>query len=248
MTLGNVTDCGASELDKRPLPHKLLAMKCHIYLLLAASLAVCRTEAQTNLPDGATDARPSVETIVLIRHGEKPHAGLGQLTVQGLNRALALPDVLLPRYGKPDYVFAPNPTQKADQDRYYYVRPLATIEPTAIRCELPVDTEFGFLDIGELEHELEKTRYRGALIYIAWEHVLAEQFAKKLLKDNGGDPRQVPRWSNDEYDLIFVFKIAHAAGTNSVTFSVEHEGLNNLSSDYPKISTPDGGTNASSKP
>jgi len=34
------------------------------------------------------------ETIVFFRHGEKPSAGLGQLTCQGLNRALALPDVL----------------------------------------------------------------------------------------------------------------------------------------------------------
>jgi hypothetical protein len=228
-------------------------MKCHIYLLLAGSLAVWRADAQTNTPAAATDERPSVETIVLIRHAEKPRAGLGQLTVKGLNRALALPDVLLPRYGKPDYVFAPNPIQKVDGDRYYYVRPLATIEPTAIRCELPVNTEFGFLEISELERELEKAKYRGALIYIAWEHILEEQFAKKLLKDNGGDARQVPRWSNDEYDMIFVFKIAHAAGTNSVTFTVEHEGLNNLGSDYPKVSTnavatPDMGTNAPSKP
>lgn len=34
-------------------------------------------------------------TIVIIRHGEKPSAGLGQLSCQGLNRALALPQVLL---------------------------------------------------------------------------------------------------------------------------------------------------------
>jgi hypothetical protein len=237
----------------RPLLHKLLAMKCHIYLLLAGSLAVWPTDAQTNLTATATDEPPSVETLVLLRHAEKPPGGLGQLTVQGLNRALALPDVLLPRYGKPDYVFAPNPSQKADRDRYYYVRPLATIEPTAIRCGLPVDTEFGFLDIAELESELGKAKYRGALIYIAWEHVLAEQFAKKLLKDHGGDPRQVPRWSNDNYDMIFVFKITHDAGTNSVTFTVEHEGLNNLSSDYPKVftpseATPDLGTNAPPQP
>ena len=43
------------------------------------------------------------QTIVFFRHGEKPSAGLGQLTCQGLNRALALPDVLIGKFGKPDY-------------------------------------------------------------------------------------------------------------------------------------------------
>jgi hypothetical protein len=31
------------------------------------------------------------ETIVALRHAEKPAGGLGQLTCQGLSRALALP-------------------------------------------------------------------------------------------------------------------------------------------------------------
>lgn len=209
-------------------------MKCFFYFCMAASLAVGHANAQTNLA-AARDATPSVETILLIRHAEKPHGGLGQLTVRGLNRALALPDVLLPRYGKPDFVFAPNPTQKVDLGQYYYVRPLATIEPTAIKCGLPVNTEFGFREIAGLENELKKSKYRGALIYIAWEHALENEFAKNLLKDNGGNPKQVPGWSNDDYDSIFLFKITHTAGTNSVVFTVEHQGLNNLSDEFPKV-------------
>jgi len=39
------------------------------------------------------------ETIVLIRHGEKPAGGLGQLSCKGLNRSLALPSLLIGRYG-----------------------------------------------------------------------------------------------------------------------------------------------------
>jgi hypothetical protein len=34
------------------------------------------------------------ETILAIRHAEKPPTSLGQLTCKGLNRALALPKVL----------------------------------------------------------------------------------------------------------------------------------------------------------
>ncbi|HXC36205.1 MAG TPA: hypothetical protein VNV43_10045, partial [Candidatus Acidoferrales bacterium] len=80
----------------------------------------------------------TVETLICIRHGEKPPGGLGQLTCRGLNRSLALPDVLLKKFGAPQFIFAPNPTQKVDPGGYYYVRPLTTIEPTAIRCGLPV--------------------------------------------------------------------------------------------------------------
>jgi len=51
---------------------------------------------------------------VLIRHGEKPPGGLGQLTCKGLNRSLALPSLLIGRYGKPDFIFAPDPAQRVD--------------------------------------------------------------------------------------------------------------------------------------
>jgi hypothetical protein len=42
----------------------------------------------TSPPAWADD---DVETIVLLRHGEKPEGGLGQLNCQGLNRALVAP-------------------------------------------------------------------------------------------------------------------------------------------------------------
>src|SRR4029079_8546072 len=76
------------------------------------------------------------QTIVFLRHGEKPSGGLGQLTCQGLNRSLALPSVLIGRYGTPDYVYAQTPSVKMNDPAgsFYYVRPLATIEPTAIRA------------------------------------------------------------------------------------------------------------------
>ena len=89
------------------------------------------------------------ETLVFLRHAEKPAAGLGQLTCQGLNRALALPTVLIGRYGMPDFVYAPNPNVKMidSGQSYYYVRPLATIEPTAIRAGKSVNTKYGFSEI-----------------------------------------------------------------------------------------------------
>ena len=57
------------------------------------------------------DAPPSTETILFVRHGEKPAGGLGQLSCQGLNRALALPGVIARKYGRLDAVFAAVPSR-----------------------------------------------------------------------------------------------------------------------------------------
>lgn len=175
----------------------------------------------------------TIETLICIRHGEKPPGGLGQLTCRGLNRSLALPNILLKKFGTPQFIFAPNPTQKADSGGYYYVRPLATIEPTAIRCGLPVNTEFGYKEIKGLEGELEKPPYQNSIVFIAWEHVLLDDLAKNLVKDNGGNPAQVPAWSGKDYDTIFVIKITRDGPHTSVSFAIDHEGLNNLSDNCP---------------
>jgi len=54
----------------------------------------------------------STQTLVFIRHGEKPAQGLGLLTCRGLNRALKLPDYFAAHFPPPDYIFAPNPSVK----------------------------------------------------------------------------------------------------------------------------------------
>ena len=91
----------------------------------------------------------SDETIVVLRHGEKPPGGLGQINCKGLNRSLALPKVLIGRFGRANAIFAPNPAVQMRENSlsanmYSYVRPLATIEPTAIALGLPVNTQLGF--------------------------------------------------------------------------------------------------------
>src|SRR5207237_291004 len=58
---------------------------------------------------GAAGEGRAEETIVFLRHGEKPSGGYGQLTCQGFNRSLALPAVLLAKYGRPNILYAPNP-------------------------------------------------------------------------------------------------------------------------------------------
>src|SRR3954467_4657721 len=86
-------------------------------------------------------AATTTETIVFFRHGEKPSGGYGQLTCQGFNRAIALHDALVGRFGKPDYLSPPTPARKMPNPAgsYYYIRPIPTIEPMAIRLGLPVN-------------------------------------------------------------------------------------------------------------
>jgi hypothetical protein len=202
-------------------------MKILLIMLCIGFAVSARVQGQTN------PASPTVQTLICIRHGEKPATGLGQLSCQGLNRALALPGVLLAKYGAPQFVFAPNPTQMIAEYAgvYNYVRPLATIEPTAIYCGLPVNTQFGFAQITELEGELQKEAYQNATIYIAWEHILLDTFARDMVTSHGGDPTQVPAWPANDYDTIFVIKITRNQGHESVAFTVDHEGLNGLSTD-----------------
>lgn len=199
-----------------------------VVFLLAVGPVIAQSDAATTASDDTKS-----ETIVAIRHGEKPAGGLGNLNCKGLRRALALPDVLLSKYGKPDFIFAPNPIERYDGGQYNYVRPLVTIEPTAIRCELPVNTDFGYTQIDDLAMELRKIDYQHALIFIAWEHGQLEKLAKLLVAWYGGDPSQVPYWSDRDYDTIFVFRIFCQDGRNMLVFSTDHEALNNLSDSCP---------------
>src|ERR1700748_900977 len=83
----------------------LLAALCAaVALALCLGASGCRDSAQQ--PGASTSAN---ETIVVLRHGEKAPDGLGQLNCMGLNRSLALPKVLIGRFGRADAIFSPNP-------------------------------------------------------------------------------------------------------------------------------------------
>jgi hypothetical protein len=188
--------------------------------LACVALAVCGIAPRTFADE--------VETIVFLRHAEKPASEIGQINVTGLNRALALPDVLLSRYQNPQYIFAPGTSDKITNRKtgvhYDYLRPLATIEPTAIRAGLPVNTDFGFLHIDDLETELLKDQYKTAMIYVAWEHVKLDELVKKLVADLGGKDT-VPEWPHDDYDSLFIVTIHREGTKRTVEFHVDHEDI-----------------------
>ena len=168
-------------------------------------------------------------TIIILRHAEKPELGLGQLSCRGLNRSLALAPLLLKRYGEPIVIYAPNPAiKKSDKGIIYaYIRPLATIEPLAIRSGLPINIDFGMEDTAQLAQAL-LTRTEGTQI-VSWEHHLAEKLAKELLTASGGDPTVVSTWNDTDFESIYRINIYGIGKERQAKFIHEYEGLSKLS-------------------
>lgn len=172
--------------------------------------------------------------IVIIRHGEKPQQGLGQLSCQGLNRSIALAPVLLAKYGRPTALYASNPAIKKKDEGvlFAYIRPLATIEPLAIQVGLPVTLDWGMTDIAPLADIL--IGQTAGVQVVAWEHHWAETLAKQLLQKTGGNPKQVPTWNEADFDSIYVIHIStDAHGKMASTFIRDAENLNGLSNQCP---------------
>ena len=167
------------------------------------------------------------ETIVFFRHAEKPANGLGQLTCQGLNRALALPAVLIGRFGTPEFLYAPNPNVKIVDSggSYYYVRPLATLEPTAIEAARSVNTHYGYNDVSGLMSLLISAKKANATIFVSWEHEYLQKTVQTIMNRYGGGAA-VPAWKTGDYDTLYVVHVSYANGRISATFDQEAEGLN----------------------
>ena len=195
----------------------------------AVAIAIAFTTTVCARSDDAT------ETIVIMRHGEKPVGGFGQLNCQGLNRALALPRVLGKLFGKPDAIFAPDPSRAVDDPagRADYVRPLATIEPTAVTFQRPIVADIGFDDVAGLAARLQQPAYRSSLVFVAWEHVKGEDVARSLLAANGGDARSVPKWEHSDFDSLYVVKLAPSGAGRKASFTLMHEGLDGQSMTCP---------------
>lgn len=174
----------------------------NLLMLLLASVFISGAGAI----GAAEQVRNDDHVIVFIRHGEKPSNGLGQLNCRGLNRSLALPAVLTRLFGKPDRIIAPDPSRQKEDDgkSYAYVRPLATIEPTAIANGLPVETSIGYDDVKELVTALHRTEHPDRVTLVAWEHKKLVKVARALMEAEGGDPDDIPKWSGDDFDSLYV--------------------------------------------
>jgi hypothetical protein len=165
------------------------------------------------------------ETMIFIRHAEKPADGLGQLSCKGFNRSVVLPNVIVKIFGIPDYLFAPNPAiQKKDNGiNYNYIRPLATIEPLAIKLSQNVDLSCGIEDVDCISKVLLENKYENKTLVVAWEHHKIEDIIKKIAEIKGLKLDKIPNWKNDDFDSMYVVKI----DKNTIDLKIEQENLNN---------------------
>ncbi|MEP6594272.1 MAG: hypothetical protein ABJC51_11295, partial [Acidobacteriota bacterium] len=216
-----------------------IGMGATIYVGLAVSSHVVGTVAAASFASTAVTASPAppsagTETLVFFRHGEKPSGGYGQLTCQGLQRALALPSVLTSLYGSPADLFAPNPSPKVTDAAgdFYYVRPLATIEPTAIKLGLPVNAHYGYTDIAGLQSALLGSSYASSTVFIAWEHLKLVEVVQNIMNAYGSGVT-VPAWPSGDYDSLYVVRLTQSNGTTTAQFTHDYEGLNNQSTSCP---------------
>ncbi|WJN49135.1 histidine phosphatase family protein [Pseudomonas asiatica] len=191
---------------------------------IAVPLALETVESRAQPVDGT-------QTLVFLRHAEKPGEGLGQLNCQGLNRALDLATVLPERFGKADYVFAANPSRHVEEgskdESYSYIRPLMTISPSAIRLGLPVNIDYGANDTDALAEELLRDKYRNATVYTAWSHGYLPDLINTVAGKALGEERVITEdWSGDDFDTLYVLTLTWHDGKASLLSRNVRQGLN----------------------
>ena len=191
---------------------------------IAVPLALEAVESRAQPVDGT-------QTLVFLRHAEKPGEGLGQLNCQGLNRALDLATLLPERFGKADYVFAANPSRHVEEgskdQSYSYIRPLMTISPSAIRLGLPVNIDYGANDTDALAEELLRDKYRNATVYTAWSHGYLPDLINAVAGKALGEERVITEdWSGDDFDTLYVLTLTWHDGKASLLSRNVRQGLN----------------------
>ena len=172
------------------------------------------------------------QTLIFLRHAEKPAGGLGQLNCQGLNRAIELSTLLPEKFGKADYVFAADPTRNVEEgeldNSYSYIRPLMTISPAAIKLGLPVNIEFSANDTSDLARELTEDKYHNATIYTAWSHGYLPELINKVAGNAVGEKQTITDdWASGDFDSLYVLTLTWHNGKASLQSHSYKQGLDN---------------------
>ncbi|MGX9378509.1 histidine phosphatase family protein [Pseudomonas sp. JQ36] len=206
--------------------------KHRAYVALPSLLAV--SALFLSLESSQIRAQPvdGTQTLVFLRHAEKPEGGLGQLNCQGLNRAIDLSTLLPEKFGKADYVFAANPTRNVEEgeldNSYSYIRPLMTISPAAIKLGLPVNIEFSANDTSDLARELTEDKYHNATIYTAWSHGYLPELINKVAGKAVGEKQNITDdWASSDFDSLYVLTLTWHNGKASLQSHSYKQGLDN---------------------
>ena len=206
--------------------------KQRAYVVLPSLLAASALFLSLESSESRAQPADGTQTLVFLRHAEKPEGGLGQLNCQGLNRAIDLSTLLPEKFGKADYVFAANPTRNVEEgeldNSYSYIRPLMTISPAAIKLGLPVNIEFSANDTSDLARELLTDKYHNSTIYTAWSHGYLPELINKVAGTAvGGKQNITDDWSGDDFDSLYVLTLTWHNGKASLQSHSYKQGLDN---------------------
>ena len=204
--------------------------KHRAYMILPSLMAVSALFLSLESSESRAQPADGTQTLVFLRHAEKPEGGLGQLNCQGLNRAIDLSTLLPEKFGKADYVFAANPTRNVEEgeldNSYSYIRPLMTISPAAIKLGLPVNIEFSANDTSDLARELTADKYHNSTIYTAWSHGYLPELINKVAGNAvGGKQSITDDWSGDDFDSLYVLTLSWHNGKASLQSHSYKQGL-----------------------
>ncbi|KII32829.1 hypothetical protein [Pseudomonas fluorescens] len=206
--------------------------KHRAYVALPSLLAVSALFLSLESSESRAQPVDGTQTLVFLRHAEKPEGGLGQLNCQGLNRAIDLSTLLPDKFGKADYVFAANPTRNVEEgeldNSYSYIRPLMTISPAAIKLGLPVNIEFSANDTSDLARELLEDKYHNSTIYTAWSHGYLPELINKVAGKAVGEKQNITDdWAGNDFDSLYVLTLTWHNGKASLQSHSYKQGLDN---------------------
>lgn len=167
------------------------------------------------------------KTIVVIRHGEKNYPAHGGLSCKGLNRALALPNLLMKRYGNIHGIYAPKPIyiNSINDDDYksWYLRPIITIDPLSIKLNKPLDISYNFNSYFENDLLANKLYNNPPGVYIvSWEHKHIPTLVDSIMK-NYKQYEHIPNWNDLDFDRIYVIRLFK---NGKISLEAEKENLN----------------------
>jgi hypothetical protein len=204
--------------------------KHRAYVALPSLLAVSALFLSLESSESRAQPVDGTQTLVFLRHAEKPEGGLGQLNCQGLNRAIDLSTLLPEKFGKADYVFAANPTRNVEEgeldNSYSYIRPLMTISPAAIKLGLPVNIEFSANDTSDLARELLEDKYHNSTIYTAWSHGYLPELINKVAGKVVGEKQNITDdWAGNDFDSLYVLTLTWHNGKASLQSHSYKQGL-----------------------
>ena len=208
------------------------SLKPRTYLILPALLVAGALFFTFEPLESRAQQANGTQTLVFLRHAEKPQGGLGQLNCQGLNRAIDLATLLPEKFGKANYVFSANPTRNVEEgefdNSYSYIRPLMTISPSAIKLGLPVNIEYSANDTSDLAHELLDPKYHDSIIYTAWSHGYLPELINTVAEKAVGQKAPITEdWKSNDFDSLYVLTLTWHNGKASLVSNSYKQGLDN---------------------